>query len=285
MPRKNKFIREMKPKKKSAKAASAAVRPQHTVPVLLKAMRVFAAIARGETDATAKSLAVTLGISPTTCYRILQSFLAGGWLRPDANGTFGLSLALAPLMRPLLRHELIIETMREPLTALARATGMTTKLSIRQGDSAVTVFVASSPRATGISSQVGAVFPLALGSSGATILAALPETEAVLILDASPKDAWRFQKREDALRRVSEARRDGCCFDTGSYQPELHTASATVQAARHGFLGSITLLGFAYDFAPEKRPALLRELKFTAGGCVRLLESQELTDDKTTGKP
>ena len=97
--------------------------------------------------------------------------------------------------------------------------------------------------------------------------------------------ARRFEKRQDALRRVNEARDTGCCFDTGSYQPELHTASATVEAARHGFLGSITLLGFAYDFAPEKRPALLRELKFTAGGCVRLLESQELEDDKTAGNP
>ncbi|MDR2673548.1 MAG: helix-turn-helix domain-containing protein [Opitutaceae bacterium] len=269
--------------KKKTTAAGAAAAPAHIVPVLLKALRVFAAIARGETEPTTKGLAVTLGISPTTCYRILQSFLAGGWLRAGAGGTFGLSLGLVPLMHPLLRHELLIDTIREPLTALARATGMTAKLSIRQGDSAVTVFVASSPRATAISSQVGAVFPLALGSSGAAILAALPEAEAARILDAAPAEAWRYQKRAAAERRVRECRRAGCCFDTGSYQPQLHTASATVQAAQHGLLGSITLLGFPHDFAPESRPSLLRELKFTAGGCARLLESQGLAGGDGTG--
>ncbi|MDR1011098.1 MAG: helix-turn-helix domain-containing protein [Opitutaceae bacterium] len=268
----------MRAKKKNTSTRDAATHP-HIVPVLLKALRVFAAIARGETEPTAKGLAVTLGISPTTCYRILQSFLAGGWLRAGTGGTFGLSLALVPLMHPLLRHELLIDTIREPLTALARTTGMTTKLSIRQGDSAVTVFVASSPRPTAISSQVGAVFPLALGSSGAAILATLPEAEAARILDAAPAEAWRYQKRAAADRRVQECRRTGCCFDTGSYQPQLHTVSTTVQAARHGLLGSITLLGFPHDFAPGLRPALLRELKFTAGGCVRLLESQGLTGD------
>src|SRR3954462_15612643 len=89
--------------------------PVHTVPVLRKAIRVFEAVAQRQGEATAKSLAVTLKISPTTCYRILQSFVAEGWLRPRPGGEFELSFGLLPLLRPLLRHELLIETIREPL--------------------------------------------------------------------------------------------------------------------------------------------------------------------------
>ena len=63
---------------------------------------------------TTKSLATTRKISPTTCYRILPTFVAAGWLRPGANGTFELSFGLVPLFRPLLRHELLIENLFEP---------------------------------------------------------------------------------------------------------------------------------------------------------------------------
>lgn len=244
--------------------------PSHTVPVLLKAIRVFAAIAKGEVDATAKSLAATLRISPTTCYRILQSFLAEGWLRAGPNGTFDLSYGLVPLLRPLLRHELLIETIRDPLAALARTTGLTAKLSVRQGDSAATIYSASSPKATAITSRVGSVFPLAIGSSGATILATLPDDEIARILNGSPADVWRFQKREDVMRRVRESRRNGHCF--GSYHPQLHTLSTALQGRQRELVGAITLLGFPQDFSNTERPALIRELKFTAGGCTQLLE-------------
>ena len=144
----------------------------HTVPVLCKAIDVFAAVATGKDAVTTKMLATTLRISPTTCYRILQSFVAKGWLRPGANGTFALSLGLVPLLRPLLRHEVLIETVREPLTQLARSTGLTAKLTVRQDDDAVTIYSANSPKGTAITSRVGSVVSLAIGSSGATFLAA-----------------------------------------------------------------------------------------------------------------
>lgn len=244
----------------------------NTVPVLCKAIRVFTTIAEGEVDATAKSLAATLRISPTTCYRILQSFLAEGWLRPGADGTYDLSYGLVPLLRPLLKHELLIETIREPLAALARTTGLTAKLSVRQGESAVTLYSASSPKATAITSRVGSIFPLALGSSGATFLAALPVADANRILDKSPPEVWRFQKREEVLRRIREVRRAGCCSDGGSYQPHIHTLSAPLFGRDRDLIGVITLLGFPQDFDSAVRPALIREIKFTAGGCTQLLE-------------
>lgn len=251
----------------------------HTVPVLRKAIRVFAAVAQGDGAATTKSLATTLRISPTTCYRILQSFVADGWLRPGAAGTFELSFGLVPLLRPLLRHELLIETVREPLAQLARTTGLTAKLTVRQGEDAVTIHSAHSPKGTAITSRVGSVVSLAIGSSGATFLAALGDDVVARILDAAPAEVWRFQKREDVLRRVREARRQGCCFDSGSYQPHIHTLSASVLGHERELVGVITLLGFPPDFASAVRPALVRELKFTAGGCAQLIQGHARATD------
>ncbi|MBI4623825.1 MAG: helix-turn-helix domain-containing protein [Verrucomicrobia bacterium] len=251
-----------------------AAKTAHTVPVLRKAIRVLEAVAHDSGTATTKGLATTLGISPTTCYRILQSFVAEGWLRSGAAGTFELSFGLVPLLRPLLRHELLIETIRDPLTQLARTTGLTAKLTVRQGDDAVTIHSAHSPKGTAITSRVGSVVSLAIGSSGATFLAALADDEVARILEDAPAEVWRFQKREDVLRRVREARRQGCCFDNGSYQPHIHTLSASLHGHERELVGALTLLGFPQDFDSAVRPALMRELKFTAGGCTQLIAGQ-----------
>jgi DNA-binding IclR family transcriptional regulator len=247
------------------------IKATHTVPVLRKALRVLAAVAQDSGNATTKNLAATLKISPTTCYRILQSFVADGWLRPGAGGTFELSIGLVPLLRPLLRHELLIETVRDPLAQLARTTGLTAKLTVRQGDNAVTLYSAQSPKGTAIVSRVGSSASLAIGSSGATFLAALGDAEVTHLLEGAPEEVWRFQKREDVLRRVRDARRHGCCFDAGSYQPHLHTLSAPMRGPANELMGVITLLGFPQDFHPSVRPALARAVKFTAGGCTQLM--------------
>ena len=244
----------------------------HTVPVLCKAIRVFEAVAQCSGDATSKSLAASLRISPSTCYRILQSFVALGWLRSRAGGTFELSFGLVPLLRPLLRHEVLIETVREPMTRLATTTGLTAKLTVRQGDDAITISSVPSPRPHAIASRVGGVVSLAIGSSGAAFLGALSEEEIERILDVAPADAWKFQKREGVLRRVREMRKLGCCFDGGSYQPHIHTLSAPLCARGEEVVGVITLLGFPQDFDGTAKAEFVRELKYTVGGCNQLIQ-------------
>ncbi len=243
----------------------------HTVPVLRKAIAVLEAVAQAQGPVTTKGLASTLTISPTTCYRILQTLVAHGWLRAGANGTFELSFGLVPLLRPLLRHELLVETVREPLARLAKTTGLTAKLTVRQGDDAVTLHSASSPKGTAITSRVGSVVPLPIGSSGAAFLAALKDDEVSRILDEAPDEVWRFQKRESALRRIREFRRQSYGFDHGSYQPHINTLSAPLHGHEGKLVGEVTLLGFPTDFDPAVRPALVRELQATTRHCSELI--------------
>ncbi len=250
--------------------------PPHTVPVLCKALRVFAEVARSRGGISTKALALSLGISPTTSYRILKSFVAEGWMSTRRDGTFELSFALVPLLQPLLRHEILIETVTEPLRQLAASTGLTAKITVRQGDDAVTLFSASSPKSTAITSRVGSVVSLAIGSSGAALLSALPDSEIAALLDRAAPESWKLQDRADVQRRVREARRDGCCFDHGSFQPHIHTLSAPLVVEDRGIIAAITLIGFPQDFEGAARAALARQVKYTAGGCLQLIKGQDL---------
>ncbi len=247
--------------------------PAHTVPVLCKALRVFEAVAKDSSGATTKSLASSLDIAQSTCYRILQSFVASGWLCQRKGGIFDLSFGLVPLLRPLLRHEVLIEVVREPLAQLAHTTGITVKLTIRQDDSAVTIFSAQSPRPHSIVSRVGSMISLAIGSSGAAYLGAMQDAEVRRILDRAPAEVWKYQRRETVLRRVREGRKMGCYSDSGSYQPNIHTLSAPLIGQGNEIVGAITLIGFPQDFAGTIKASLIRELKFTAGGCTRIIQN------------
>jgi len=249
-------------------------KPIHTVPILGKAIRVLETVVEESGNATKKRLASTLQIAPSTCYRILQTYLAAGWIRQSASGSFEISFGLAHLLQPLLRHELLVESVREPLERLTRSTGLGAKLSIRQGDGAITIFTVNSPKATAIASRVGSYFSLALGSSGATFLAPLADQEVKRILDAAPSEVWRHQQRPAVLRRVREARRLGCCFDIGSYQKHIYTVSAPLHDSKHQVIGVATLLGLPSDFVGSLRADLIRELKFTLGGCSQVIQSQ-----------
>ncbi len=243
---------------------SPAARLTHTVPVLRQAMRVLEAVAqRQDAAATNKSLALSLQIPGSTCYRILQTFVESGWLRRRAGGAFELSFGLVPLLRPLLRHEVLIETVREPLESLAKTTGLTAKLSVQQGDYAVTIFSAPSPRPTAIASRVGSLSSLAIGSSGAAFLSILDEKQLAQVLQSAHRDVWKYQKRADVLRRVREMRRNDVAYDQGSYQPNIHTLSTRIFAARDELVGVITLLGFPQDFTSPRKSALIKLLKDT----------------------
>lgn len=245
----------------------------HTVPVLCKALRVFEAVAKDSSGATTKSLASSLDIAQSTCYRILQSFVASGWLCQRKGGIFDLSFGLVPLLRPLLRHEVLIEVVREPLAQLAHTTGITVKLTIRQDDSAVTIFSAQSPRPHSIVSRVGSMVSLAIGSSGAAYLGAMQDVEVRRILDRAPVEVWKYQRRETVLRRVREGRRIGCYADSGSYQPNIHTLSAPLIGQGNELVGVITLIGFPQDFAGTIKASLIRELKNTAGRCTQIIQN------------
>lgn len=238
----------------------------HTIPVLKKAIEVLREVAAGG-ETTAKGLAQQANVSRSTTYRILQTFLAEDWVRATADGRHELSVGLLPLLKPLRRHEALIETARPVLEKLAADTGLTAKLSVRDGDRALTLVRAESPRETSISVRVGAAYHLALGSSGAVLLADLDAKERGVVLDRAPSACWEHQKPADVAARIAECRRLGYCGDFGGYRPSVHAVSAPVRNGAGAVVGAFTLVGFAQDFEGRRRAAMAKHLLAAAAAC------------------
>ena len=249
-----------------------AAMPAHTIPVLEKSIAVLRAVADGRNETTTKGLAHALGISPSTVYRILQTLLAEDWVRPVAGGRHELSFGLLPLLQPLARHELLIETARPFLARLAADTGLAAKLSVRQGEQAVTLVRAESPRETAVAVRVGAAFHLVLGSSGAVLLSELSAEDYRRLLAEAPKECWEHQTPADVGKRIADCRRAGVCADFGGYQPSVHALSAPVRDRAGSVAGAFTVVGFAHDFEGRSNKAHSRALIAAATACSQALQ-------------
>jgi len=248
---------------------------RHTIPVLKKAIAVLDAVSQG--NRSTKALSQSLKVPPSTTYRILQTFLEDNWIRPTSGGQFALSFGLLPLLHPLMRHESLIETIREPLEKLSFETGLSVKLSIRQGSRAIAIFRIESTRAASfVSSKVGAAIHLVQGATGIVLLSALSEAERRAAIEDAPEECWHYQSIADVHRRLRDLARDGISLVAGKANPELVTMAAPLNGADGPVGVAVALLGFSREFDKARVPLIRKQLLLATSVCRRLMQGKEL---------
>ncbi len=218
----------------------------HQIPVLQKAIRVLLAVADRSCEPTVPALARTLRIAPATTYRIVQTLAQAHWIYLRDDGRCELGLGLLPIVQRVEQHELLRQQVAETLKELTQTTGITSKVSVRDGDEAVTLLRVNSAEPMALAVQAGARFHLAFGSSGSVFLSVLDDAEVERILREAPAECWRHQKPEDVWRRVREARRHGYAADVGGFRPDVFGLSAPLWDREGRLQGVITLTGLLH---------------------------------------
>lgn len=247
---------------------------EHTIPSVGKAIDVILTIAENSEPSRVKVLSQLLGISQTTCYRILKTFEVRDWVRPLADGGFELSDGFMPIMRRL-SGRMKLETMLQPvLDQFVRQAGISAKVSVRKGDEAYTVLRTTAERPMALSGQTGLYFSLAYGSGGAILLADLPDKEIAAIFERADASVWARQSKEDAWKRVHQCREKGFCEDFGGYQPHIFTISVPVRDPTGRLLAAITTMGLPDELKKEELPRLQRALMRTKAEAESALLSQ-----------
>ncbi|MBI1338097.1 MAG: helix-turn-helix domain-containing protein [Phycisphaera sp.] len=229
---------------------------RHQIPVLNKALRVLEAITGGAQNLSVADLARLLKLSPSTCYRILQTLIAADWVRPKSAGVgYELSLGLLPLVQPFLGHQAVIEALTPAMNRLVDRTGLSAKLTARQGSEAVTLLRVDAFEPMTVTGRVGVRFHLALGSSGSCLLAQIDDEQVERLLAGAPREVWKWQSRRDVAARVRQCRSVGYCVDRGQYHPAIHTLSVPWHEPRTDASYAVTLMEFA---RPGRRATIQR---------------------------
>jgi DNA-binding IclR family transcriptional regulator len=245
---------------------------EHVIPSVGKAIDVILTIAENSEPSRVKELAQLLGISQTTCYRILKTFVARNWVRPLVDGGFELSDGLMPVVRRL-SGRMKLETVLQPvLDQFVRQVGISGKVSVRKGDEVYTVLRSTAERPMALSGQTGLYFSLGYGSGGAILLADLPDKEIEAIFERAEASVWARQSKKDAWKRVTQCREKGFCEDFGGYLPHIFTISVPVRDPTGRLLAAITVMGLPDELRKEELPRLRMALMRTKAEAENAVE-------------
>lgn len=164
--------------------------PAQAVKTLAKALQVLEAVARFPHPPTISELALSIGISRPTAYRLVQTLVAAGFLQQndnDARLTIGFSVL--PLASSLLdRNRLRLGAMPH-LQALAHKLNARVNLGILHREQVLLLGGAEKPNLPTIYSRFGRAIPLHSSGLGKVILAHLPPERATLLLQANEMTA------------------------------------------------------------------------------------------------
>ena len=209
-----------------------------------RALALLEAFDRGPTSMSLSELARATGMVKSTALRLAASLQRGGYLRRGDDGRYRLGPALARLGARYQASFEIGDHVMPALERLARSSGESASLYVREGDQRVCLFRANARRHRLLHFvQVGTHFRYDTGASG-RVISAFSEPDA--------PDPLGVRERLVAVSVL-----DRMISDTAA-------VAAPVFAAGDVFVGALSLSGPVTRFAAQALPRLTRALLIAA---------------------
>lgn len=231
--------------------------------------------------ATPKELSQALGLHLSTCYRLLNTLVAAGYvIRREGGGLFRIGPRVA-----FLNHG-FLATVQPPadaipfMHALQVTTGETTILGQLVGDDVVIVAGVAGSRPGSLSpGYTGLTAPAHGMAIGRALLAWLPAAKRESYLARRARQpAPLFPLSEPAAFRseLEQIRASGVALDHGPGNPDFCCVAAPVGDTSNGTTTAIAVVGPCARFAPEE-PALVAAVLAVARaiGAVRPARAAE----------
>ncbi|MBR1836383.1 MAG: helix-turn-helix domain-containing protein [Kiritimatiellae bacterium] len=235
----------------------------NTIPSVVSAAQLLERIASSGGGLAQSALAAELGISASTCYRILQSLASRGWVRKDRAGAWSLDTGLLPVAAALRERAAWLDSARAVLARLASERGVSCKLSFRRGIEQVVAIRAERPSEVLTSGVEGVSYPVAEGSSGAALLADVPEPEALALLKAAPETETSARFLRDAL---ADLRAKGWCGRRRIAGWPVSAISAPVRDSAGAVVAALTFIVPDTSFGDAAPVRLLLSTARSCGG-------------------
>lgn len=243
----------------------------NTIPAVEKSIAMLLYLSTHELGATRTELATALGVTRSTCYRIMQTLLGADFIRKNESNRYELSNGLLPIARKVIMATDRFSKMLPILEDLAKDTGLCCKLSIRQGDSQLPILRAESPRLVSVSSKIGVRFPVIEGSVGAALLSDTPESMVRLLALQCKVVVPESGNTELVMEGISQIKKKGYCFNPGNNRWNIDAMSVPVYGSEKKVAAALTLLGSKEDFSEAGEARLAKRLIRASRDCSSLL--------------
>jgi DNA-binding IclR family transcriptional regulator len=208
--------------------------------VLDRSVAVLAAVEHGARTFTA--IMQTSGLPRATTHRLVSELADHGFLLQVDGLGYVLGPRLLELAATALRELPLRQLARPALEGLARTTGESAQLYVREGDERLCIDAAESDRELRTIVPVGVRLPLSKGSAGKVFLAWSPPAS--------------FAADERLERSLATTRRRGWADSQGEREPGVASVSAPVFSPGGSLLAAVSISGPISRLAPARAKAL-----------------------------
>jgi DNA-binding IclR family transcriptional regulator len=205
-------------------------------------LRVVEEGARSFTDVVGAT-----GLPRSTAHRLLQSMEQHGLVTYVGGQGYRLGTRLLSLSATATRELPLRDLVQPILERLARSTGESAQLFVRDHGRRLCVAAAQSDSELRAIVEVGAELPLTVGSAGKLFLAHASPAELKELISSAPTFTPKTPTGERLERQVVAARRQGWASSAGEREPGVGSVSAPVFAPLGALIAVVALSG------PERR--------------------------------
>lgn len=211
----------------------------------------------------------TTGMNTTVVHRILNTFVATGYLeREPGSRLYTLGARIYQFVGAATRLD-IAEMARPIMRRLAEETGETVYLTVYRNRQSVCIAKVDSTHEVKLMMQLGGVYSLEGGASNKVLLAFLPGEMQEAYIEANV-----VEERRDGLRKqLQQIVAQGYCYSAGEVTPGAYAIGVPVRNAERALVAALSLGGPLFRFDEERKKSLVaavtaavRELEeWTAG--------------------
>jgi DNA-binding IclR family transcriptional regulator len=219
--------------------------PGTGVGVLDRTITILDSVERGARSFT--DVVDATGLTRPTTHRLLRSMMEHGLVRHVEGQGYRLGARLLRLAAAAMR-ELPLRDLAQPvLERLARSTGESAQLFVRDHERRVCIAAAESGNELRTIVEVGAELPLTAGSAAKVFLAYGPPAITADLLPRAEKLTASTPVGEHLERQLVTARRLGWASSAGERQPGVGSVSAPVLDGDAALVAVVSISG------PEQR--------------------------------
>jgi DNA-binding IclR family transcriptional regulator len=217
-----------------------------------KALAILAAFNEGRPDVGVSELAGELGMHKSTVSRLLATLEKRGLVRRDGD-RFLPGFELARLGALAVRDISLVGSARDSLERLARETGETVNLAVRDGDRALNLHQVQSEHIIGVGDWTGRALPLHATANGKVLLAFADGPLPKRLPAVTRKTITSREELEAELRRIRDA---GFAVALEELEAGLHAVAAPVFEYSGACVAAVSVSGPAYRLPEQRLPGV-----------------------------
>ncbi|HEX4444419.1 MAG TPA: IclR family transcriptional regulator [Galbitalea sp.] len=194
-----------------------------------------------------REIATELGVHRTTALRMLQTLSAGGFMRRDDFGRYGVGFRLAGLAQSAL-EQFDLRTIVHPyIVKLSERTGQTIQFAVPQGKHIVYVDKIEPAEGISLNTTIGGFVVVHTAGVSKAILASLdPKSRQDIIAGAmfEAYNANTITSAEELEKRLDIVRERGWATDEGEFDVVSNCVAAAVWDHADKVAGAISITAF-----------------------------------------